>query len=512
MSIILFELVAVSGVVFYAVLTLFRHLSSPLRTIPGPFAARFTDLWYLLKVRRRNFEVANKKLHDKYGPIVRYGPNRYSFSSLDAGKIIYGHASPFPKSDWYSVWKSPGTWTMFSDQNVRRHAANRRLLQNTYSMSSLVTYEPYVDECADLIGQRLAEMTHGAGVEFDLRHWLQCYAFDVIGSITYSRRLGFLDRGDDVEGVMGAIGDMMAYASLAGVYAFVHPYLFPVMNYLAGSKGSGRQYVQNFTNDCIAEHQNNPKSLDLDEIDGAGSGMATDFLTKFYAQHTRDPDTFTTTHIKVACAQNMVAGSDTVSNSLSAIMYYLFKHPPCLQKLRDEVDQLQLKAGEKMHKNVTFKETQGMPYLQAVIKEALRIHPATALPLERVVPEGGATISGRFFPEGTIVAINPWVEHRNTALFGADAEEFRPERWLAEDADKLAVMNRHWMPFGLGSRTCIGRHIAMLEISKLVPRLVRDFDFHLVGDLAQSQSSWTTINCLLLKPKNFLVNAKLRQT
>lgn len=81
-------------------------------------------------------------------------------------------------------------------------------------------------------------------------------------------------------------------------------------------------------------------------------------------------------------------------------MYYLFKHPPCLQKLRDEVDQLQLKAGEKMHKNVTFKETQGMPYLQAVIKEALRIHPATALPLERVVPEGGATISGRFFPEG----------------------------------------------------------------------------------------------------------------
>lgn len=67
MSIILLELLAVSGVFIYAVLTLFRHLSSPLRAIPGPFAARFTDLWYLLKVRRRNFEVANKKLHDKYG-------------------------------------------------------------------------------------------------------------------------------------------------------------------------------------------------------------------------------------------------------------------------------------------------------------------------------------------------------------------------------------------------------------------------------------------------------------
>lgn len=67
MNIVLFELLAASGVFIYAVLTLFRRLSSPLRAIPGPFAARFTDLWYLLKVRRRNFEVANKKLHDKYG-------------------------------------------------------------------------------------------------------------------------------------------------------------------------------------------------------------------------------------------------------------------------------------------------------------------------------------------------------------------------------------------------------------------------------------------------------------
>lgn len=46
----------------------------------------------------------------------------------------------------------------------------------------------------------------------------------------------------------------------------------------------------------------------------------------------------------------------------------------------------------------------------------------------------------------TIVAINPWVEHRNPAVFGNDADEFRPDRWLTEDADKLAIMNRHWMP------------------------------------------------------------------
>ncbi|KAF3023146.1 hypothetical protein E8E14_013939 [Neopestalotiopsis sp. 37M] len=372
-------------------------------------------------------------------------------------------------------------------------------------MSSLVTYEPYVDECADLISQRLVELSQG-GLHFDLRHWLQCYAFDVIGSITYSKRLGFLDRGVDVEGVMKAIGDMMVYASIAGVYAFVHPYIFPLKNFLAGSKGMGRTYVQSFTKDCVEEHQSSPKVFDLDAAD---NGKATDFLTKFYAQHTRSPDTFTTTHILVACVQNMAAGSDTVGNSLSAIIYYLLKTPSCLQRLREEIDRLQA-PGKFPKTNVTFKSTQDMPYLQAVIKEALRLHPAAALPLERVVPEGGATITGRFFPEGTIVAINPWVEHRNPAVFGNDADEFRPERWLTEDADKLAIMNRHWMPFGLGTRTCIGRHIAMLEISKLVPRLMRDFDFELVGKLAQPQSSWVTTNHLLLKPKDFLVNVKLR--
>lgn len=169
-------------------------------------------------------------------------------------------------------------------------------------MSSLVTYEPYVDECADLISQRLVELSHG-GLHFDLRHWLQCYAFDVIGSITYSKRLGFLDRGVDVEGVMKAIGDMMVYASIAGVYAFVHPYIFPLKNFLAGSKGMGRTYVQSFTKDCVEEHQSSPKVFDFDAAD---DGKATDFLTKFYAQHTRSPDSFTTTHILVACVQNMV--------------------------------------------------------------------------------------------------------------------------------------------------------------------------------------------------------------
>ena len=67
-----------------------------------------------------------------------------------------------------------------------------------------------------------------------------------------------------------------------------------------------------------------------------------------------------------------------------------------------------------------------MPYFQTVMKEALRMHSATGLALWRVVPAGGAEISGRFFPEGAIVGINTWVAHYNQDVF-PDAKRFRPE-------------------------------------------------------------------------------------
>jgi cytochrome P450 len=84
-------------------------------------------------------------------------------------------------------------------------------------------------------------------------------------------------------------------------------------------------------------------------------------------------------------------------------------------------------------------------YRQAVIKETLRLHPAVAAPLERVVPPEGATVGGHYLQAGTIVGMNPWVIHRDTTIYGADAEEFRPERWLDSPEEQLKLMGRYSM-------------------------------------------------------------------
>ena len=79
----------------------------------------------------------------------------------------------------------------------------------------------------------------------------------------------------------------------------------------------------------------------------------------------------------------------------------------------------------------------------AIINEALRIHPNTGLILERVVPPEGATIDGYTIPGGTIVGVNAWVIHRDAEIFGEDVLEFRPERWLEASEKKASEMKRN---------------------------------------------------------------------
>ncbi|KAI1754951.1 cytochrome P450 [Xylaria castorea] len=487
----------------YIIQRLVRSVLSPLRSVPGPFLARCGDLWYLWHVGKGRWEMREIELHRKHGDIVRYGPNRYSISDPEALGTIYGHGSRFAKSSWYNAWTAPDSWNVFADRSIQRHANTRRQLQSTYSMTSLVSYEPYVDQCADIFSQRLSEMSE-AGMPVDMGHWLQCYAFDVIGQITYGKRIGFLDHGADIQGIMRAIEKGLVYGTLVGIYDRFHGATYALMNFLAGKKGAGREYVVRLSRVSISEEQEKKKTARADEPETI---CAESFVSKFLAKHEQDPERFTMQHVLTGCTTNMAAGSDTTGISLSAIVYYLIKNPGCLQKLREEITEFQEQG--LLSASFDFKETQQMPYLQAVIKEALRIHPATGLPLEREVPEGGATISGRFFPAGTIVGINCWVAHRNTQIFGADADEFRPERWLINDEDKLAAMNRQWIPFGVGSRTCMGRHISTLEISKLIPRIVSEFDFELTEGSAENL--WATKNYWFVKPQGFNVRITCRE-
>jgi cytochrome P450 len=123
----------------------------------------------------------------------------------------------------------------------------------------------------------------------------------------------------------------------------------------------------------------------------------------------------------------------------------------------------------------SYSEVQKLPYLDACVKEAFRMHPAPGFDLERVVPPEGAVICNERIEGGTIVSCNAWVIHRNKAVFGDDVDVYRPERWL-EDPDRAKLMNATLFQFGGGAHTCIGKNISLLEMYKLVPSVFKTFE------------------------------------
>lgn len=437
-----------------AIIVLYSAATSPLRDIPGPTAARFTKLWYFNSIWKGQAHLENILLHrkwanrgDHYAPIVRLGPNLYSITSAE--KNVYGINSQMPKSDWYDGWRhpNPDRWTLFSDRDMKRHAETRRKFQSMFSMSSLLHYEKFADDVQETFQQRLSEMTN-TGTAVNMHHWLQCYAFDVIGCITYGQRFGFLDEGKDIENCIASLNSMAVYSTLAGVYAWAHPYMYKLVEKLPGSGAAGRNYIMSFVQTRMEERETQRKAPEKEAV--AISETSTRDFLDLVMDAEEDPDKgMTRYNVYMMGLSNVIAGSDTTSTALSGILWHLTAYPDAMARLREELDQT-MREGKMTASRITFKESQNLPYLQACIKEGLRMCSPTGLPMWRVVPKGGAEIMGRFFPEGSKVGINIWTAHYNKEVWGQDALRFRPERWLeaAKDSEHLKMLENNYMPVG----------------------------------------------------------------
>jgi cytochrome P450 len=202
-----------------------------------------------------------------------------------------------------------------------------------------------------------------------------------------------------------------------------------------------------------------------------------DFLTRFKEAGVKDPAFIGEERVLALTVANMFAGSDTTAISLRAIFYYLLKDPSKMQKLTEELS-YQSTSGKFTRDDglVRWEEARELPYLGAVISEALRCHPAVGLTLERVVPSQGVTIAGHFLPGGIIAGCSAWVLHRDETIFGSHPEEFRPERWIDASPEQRRGMSNALFSFGAGARTCIGKNISLLEMYKLVPAVIRTFE------------------------------------
>lgn len=502
-----------------------------LNKYPGPFLASLTDLWRLWDVYGQRPEITHRKLHAKYGDIVRLGPNTLSFANPKALKSIYGLNKGFVKSDFYvvqqSVVKGDSLASLFSTTDNNFHAQFRRCVNSAFAMSALVQYEPFVDNTTKLFLKQTEKLFAGNPQGCNFTQWLQFYAFDVIGEITYSKRHGFVEKNEDIDGIVGYLGNLFLYVAPVGQIPWLDRVFLKNPIYLKLSQWGfidATFPVARFARARMAERlgpnlTGDPsKPLLPVSTEGKSEPKSPDLLSKFLTARDVRPEFMSDTLVQTMAVSMAFAGSETTAISLASVFYYLLRNPSTLTKLKKELDDASLSGLFSDYETglVTWTESQKLPYLDACIKEAFRLHPAAGLPLERIVPEPGAEIAGQYVKGGTIVGCSAWIIHRRPEIWGEDVDDFRPERWLVDEKLKgeekieqerrVREMNGMMFQFGMGARTCIGKNISLLEIYKVVPSLLRRFDIR----FKDPNQEWKLVNAWFVKQSNFQTMFELR--
>jgi cytochrome P450 len=196
-----------------------------------------------------------------------------------------------------------------------------------------------------------------------------------------------------------------------------------------------------------------------------------DFAHRFLEAQRKDPDISDGQLIGYMQA-NLIAGSDTTAVVMRTAIYYTLKNPWIHKQLVDELDTYHGPLP------VPFRVARfQLPFCGAVVREALRKHFAFIGMMERETPQPGIHLpDGRWLPGGVVIGMHGDLIGRDKRIFGEDANEFNPRRWLRRPEEqeqeyqaRLKVMNAHDLAFGHGPRGCIGKHVAEMEIYKFIP-------------------------------------------
>lgn len=162
----------------------------------------------------------------------------------------------------------------------------------------------------------------------------------------------------------------------------------------------------------------------------------------------------------------IIAGSDTSAGTIRAVMLSILTIPSAYRKLQKEIDE-GIAAGT-ISSPITDTEARQLPYLQAVIKEGLRIMPPASGSMFKQVPPEGDTIEGKYLPGGTQIGVSQLGVHHSKAIYGLDADMFRPDRWIEASPERFAMMSSTVdLVFHYGKYQCLGKSVALMEFNKV---------------------------------------------
>ncbi|KAK9772684.1 putative Cytochrome P450 [Seiridium cardinale] len=437
----------------------------PLSRIPGPRLAGFSPIWLLFHTFSLRKCEALHDAHARYGPIVRIGPGKLLISSSPDIKSVYGIGSRFLKSDFYPPWGLDGSSNIFSTIDPRDHAVRRSITAKTFARNSIVQFLPQLVEHAGSMVKTLRRACddNGGQTTIEFMKIARYIALDMLGSAVLGEDFQLLKTGREHP----FVHDLDSATVIIPIRATLPSWLWTIAKRVPLPKWQhhlgGEVRLSSYAAETVDKEIRRTNKGDID-------GPPT-LVSSYAGYRSSDGEILSKQRIIGEIAAIYFAGTDTTSSTLTFALYELARCPEIQNTLRAELHTRPMwKDGDQVPAFSDLEEN--CPYLDAFIWETLRLYAAIPSHLERVVPAPGTTVtSGQHIPGGNIIGMQNYSLHRNEALF-PNPEEFRPERWLQATAE----MKKGLAPWGLGSRVCMGMHLAYIEMRLMLAAMIGNFE------------------------------------
>lgn len=370
----------------YTITTVIYNLYfHPLRHFPGPRLHAATSLGWGISNLRGTLPLDVHALHETYGPVFRVRPNELAFADAAAWQDIYGHkvlgkkaglapgVKELPK--YRLFYRSyPGQPESIVTAKYGDHAKWRRILAPGFSEKSLRAQEPLITRYINLLMARLRE---SSGEAVDMVMWYNWTTFDVIGDLAFGESFGCLENAQYHPFVSTICTSMIQASRLVflryiGLQTLSLALLFAVLRKGLKLRGYGTATLK--------------KRL-------ASGATRPDLIQPLIESREKAGISFRS--LGAMASALLVAGSETTASSLSGVTWLLLSNPEKLEKLTAEV-----RGAFDDESEINFTSVQGLVYMMACLSEGLRMYPPVAGGLPRVVPKGGAVVSGNYVPEG----------------------------------------------------------------------------------------------------------------
>ncbi|KAK1979162.1 cytochrome P450 [Colletotrichum cereale] len=450
-----------------------------LRHFKGPPLAAVSGLWFLRVVTGRRGDLDLYRVSQRYGSLARVGPKDLLNDDPGLLRRMLAVRSEYRRSDWYDGMRfDPAKNNVLSSRDEDEHSKLRAKMAAGYSGREIENLETKIDQ--NLLGLfRLVESYIDAGKPFDFGRKAQFFTLDVISDLAFGKPFGFMESDSDVYEYIKTMEESLPMFMATTVYPWViRLFASPLFRTLLPSEkdplGFGK--VMGIAKKEAAKRFGPDKKVQRD--------MLGSFVAHGLTQEEAESEILL----------QIIAGSDTVATTIRATILFVTTNMHVHDRLLAEISS----AAPSTHRPVIADaEARNLPYLQAVIKEGLRIFPPVTGIMAKEAPAAGDTWKGQFIPGGTRIGWSAWSMFRREDIWGVDAQEFRPERWLAEDQggttpeQKLREMESTIeLVFSYGRYQCLGRPVALIELNKIFFELLRRYELAVCDPL----DPWDSFN------------------